>query len=78
MIRMCIGKGFLAYLVGLYMWYTLKYNRNTWEKVNGWNVWHDRPEVLPGDPAYPMPDPRPNAEHFFDNGFSKRKVFRDI
>jgi len=75
--RVCMGKGALIYLTGLYIWYTLKYNHNTWEKVNGWQVYFDRPEVLPGDAAYPMPNPRPNAEDFYDNGFSKRNVFRN-
>ena len=65
----------MGYLVILGGWYHLKYNHNTWERRTGWKVITQKDEVLPGDPRFPMANPRPEGWMHNDRDFSRRKVF---
>jgi len=77
--RKLIGASVMGWMMATYMWYTLKYhNANNWERFWGWRIRYGRPEVLPGDPAYPLVNPRPENEDFYDRGFKARKVFRTV
>jgi len=75
--RKLIGLGVMSWMVGTYMWYSLKYNNaNNWERFWGWRIKYTRPAVYPGDPAYPLINPRPESADFLDRGFKERKVLR--
>jgi len=67
----------MTYIVSLFVWYNIKYNRTNWERNQGLFVKYSLPDILPGDERYPAMDTRPNPEDFFDKGFKNRKVFLD-
>ena len=64
------------YVTTLALWYTIKYNQHTWERMWGVAVRSSRSPVLPGNPAYPLLDPRPNPEDYNDFGFKQRTALR--
>lgn len=65
----------LAYVASLFLWYNIKYNHNTWEADSGARFSFVKPSVLPGDPRYPLEDPRPEPEDHHDRGFKKRSAY---
>lgn len=68
----------MAYVATLFMWYNLKYHHNTWENYTGWRFLYNKPSVLPGDPRYPVTDPRPESEDHHDRGFKNRNIRLDF
>ncbi|RWS14730.1 NADH:ubiquinone oxidoreductase-like protein 1 [Dinothrombium tinctorium] len=76
-IRFILTRSVMAYFFGCWCYYMLKYSHRTWESPRRWNAWFKKPAVYPGDPRYPLPNPRPEKWQFADLEFSKRKVFKD-
>ncbi|RWS32032.1 NADH:ubiquinone oxidoreductase-like protein 1 [Leptotrombidium deliense] len=77
-IRCFIFRAPLVWLAAVSLWYTWKYSHNTWESPRQWNCHYSKPAVYPGDPNYPLENPRPNKWQFADCEFSKRQVFREV
>ncbi|XP_076652641.1 NADH dehydrogenase (ubiquinone) B17 subunit [Halictus rubicundus] len=72
-IRGFLGRVAVGIPVIYIVWYHLKYNRASWERLSGWRVMGSRPTVLPGDPGYPyFSVKKPNE--YASNGFEKSPI----
>lgn len=78
MWRGFLTRVFQVYLisVGGYYWY--KYNENKWFRRHGVYVLRSKPFVMPNHPDFPFKDPKTKQSDHWDQGFSRRTIFRNL
>nr|XP_033340048.1 uncharacterized protein LOC117228415 [Megalopta genalis] len=70
-MRRVIGKFTMGTIALYVIYYHLKYNHATWERLSGWTIIKTRPANLPSDPGYPknvgIKNPNQYASKNFEN-----------
>lgn len=57
----------------LFLYYQTFYNQASWETYSGIRIQNTREKVFPGDPRWPMADPKSESWQHYDRGFHDRK-----
>lgn len=68
----------MAYFLLVAGYYYVRYNHRKWDYRSGPEIQISCPKYYPDHPKYPFEDFRTEPGHFWDRGFSRRNIYKDL
>lgn len=76
--RFWVTRGIMSYIAIMAGYYWIRYNHRKWDKTGGPHLTVSAPIIHEGHPDFPFKDYRTEPAHHYDQGFLRRKAYKDL